>query len=134
MDFHLRNLTDCPWTSIVRGHKGLKCQLAQMSLMNVNSKSDMLIKFKFSKDTFSLCMVPTFYYLNNYFRLHVCLSFFKFVCWCICLSHFTISTPQNMTNQRCLACARERKKNILGHAQTLESTRLVKAEPLILQY
>ena len=52
--------------------------------------------------------------LNNYFRLHVCLSFCLSVCPSVRTSHFHFFrfpavVSQNVTNKSCLACVKNEK-------------------------
>ena len=70
-------------------------------------------------------------HLNNYFRLHVCLSFGT--------SHFHFSpisavVSQNVTNERGLACVKSEKYVVWGTFRPLGSIRRGEAELQTLQY
>ena len=60
--------------------------------------------------------ISEFQHLNNYFRLHICLSSHKYFSFPFFLMPAVIS--QNVSNESCLACAKSEKNCSLGHPQT----------------
>ena len=73
-------------------------------------------------------------HLDNYFRLHLCLSFHTFVHLYITFPFFSIPAivSQNVTDKSCLACVKSEKYVVWVTPRPLRSIKLGEAELCVL--